>query len=195
MKNNIIETITGAVVLTVATFFLFFAYNSSGYKNDFKDHYWAKFDRVDGLQAGSDVRLSGVKVGLINDITIDPKTFMAHISFSLNDSLKLPTDSLLEIISDGLLGGKYLAIVPGGEDEVLKPGSEIMYTQASVSLEAMIGQLIFSKQNDAKDKDKDTKKDSNQNNGRSLELQKSSVNSPSAAPTVSSSSTLETPTP
>ena len=163
MKNNVIETITGAIVLTVAAFFLFFAYNSSGYKNDFKDQYWAKFDRVDGLQAGSDVRLSGVKVGLINTITIDPKTYMAHIMFSLNEDLKLPIDSVLEIISDGLLGGKYLAIVPGGEDEVLKPGSEIMYTQASVSLEAMIGQLIFSKQNDAKDKDKDTKKDGRQN--------------------------------
>ena len=175
MKNNVIETITGAIVLTVATFFLFFAYNSSGYKNDFKDQYWAKFDRVDGLQAGSDVRLSGVKVGLIKNIVIDPKTFMAHITFNLNDTLKLPTDSLLEIISDGLLGGKYLAIVPGGEDEVLKPGSEIMYTQASVSLEAMIGQLIFSKQNDAKDKDK--------------------KNIPLPAPTMPSLSISETPAP
>ena len=148
MKNNVIETIVGAIVLTVAVLFLVFAYNSSGYRNDFKSHYSAKFDRVDGLQIGSDIRLSGVKVGLIKDITVNPETFMAHVHFNLNDTIKLPDDTLAEIVSDGLLGGKYLALVPGGSETLLKSGDEIMYTQASISLEAMIGQLIFSKKDD-----------------------------------------------
>ncbi len=151
MKNNLIETIMGAVVLGIAAFFLVFAYSSSGLKNDYSSFYTAKFDRVDGLQIGGDVRLSGVKIGLISDITVDPHTFLAHIKFSLKDGIKLPTDSSAEIVSNGLLGDKYLALVPGGDEENLKPGSEIVYTQASVSLESMIGQLIFSKKEDAKE--------------------------------------------
>lgn len=150
MKNNLIETIMGAVVLGIAAFFLFFAYSSSGLKNDYKTSYTAKFDRVDGLQVGSDVRLSGVKVGLISEITVDPKTFLARVKFSCLDNIGLPSDSSAEIVSNGLLGDKYLALVPGGDETNLSPGSEITYTQASVSLESMIGQLIFSKKDENK---------------------------------------------
>jgi phospholipid/cholesterol/gamma-HCH transport system substrate-binding protein len=110
------------------------------------------------LQVGSDVRLSGVKVGLISDITVDPSTFMAQVKFSLRDEIKLPVDSSAEIVSDGLLGGKYLALVPGGDEETLSSGSEIAYTQASVSLEAMIGQLIFSKKDEGKEDKASAKK-------------------------------------
>jgi phospholipid/cholesterol/gamma-HCH transport system substrate-binding protein len=160
MKNNLIETVMGAVVLAIAAFFLVFAYSSSGLKNNYKSYYTATFDRVDGLQPGSDVRLSGVKVGLISDITVEPRTFMARVTFSLQDDIRLPRDSSAEIVTDGLLGGKYLALVPGGDEEVLAPGSEIAYTQASVSLEAMIGQLIFSKKDESSKKDDSIEKGS-----------------------------------
>lgn len=144
MRHNVIETIMGGVVLLVAGFFLVFAYNNSGYKEDNGQEFNAHFDRVDGLQVGSDVRLSGVKVGSVHKMTVDPKTFLAKVVLSVQDAIKLPTDSSAEIVTDGLLGGKYIALVPGGEEEVLAPGDEITHTQASVSLEAMIGQLIFS---------------------------------------------------
>ncbi len=148
MRNNVIETVMGGVVLLVAGFFLVFAYTSSGYKDGNGQEFQAQFDRVDGLQIGSDVRLSGVKVGTVRTMIVDPRTFLARVVLSVQDSLKLPSDSSAEIVTDGLLGGKYVALVPGGEEETLSSGDEIVHTQASVSLEAMIGQLIFSNKSD-----------------------------------------------
>ena len=148
MRTNVIETVMGAVVLMIAGFFLAFAYTNSGYhsSNDGVD-YHATFDRVDGLVVGGDVRMSGVKIGVIRETSIDPETFLAHVSFSIAPHIKIPKDSSAEIVSDGIMGGKYLALVPGGDEETLKAGDQIEHTQSSVSLEAMIGQLIFSAKN------------------------------------------------
>jgi phospholipid/cholesterol/gamma-HCH transport system substrate-binding protein len=126
----------GAVILVVAIFFLVFAYNSSGMEKS--------FDRVDGILVGSDVRMSGVKVGIVTSLFIDPKTYLANMSFSVDDNISLPSDTSIEIVSSGLLGDKYLAVVPGGDESLLKDGDKIVHTQSSVSLEAMIGQVLFS---------------------------------------------------
>tara|TARA_R110002095_G_scaffold195479_2_gene174099 strand:+ start:3110 stop:3583 length:474 start_codon:yes stop_codon:yes gene_type:complete len=144
MKNNVIETLMGAIVLFVAGFFFVFAYQNSGSKVIDSVEYSADFDRVDGVVVGSDVRMSGVKVGIISALTIDPKTYLAKVSFTVDKSIKLPKDSSAEVVSDGLLGGKYLAIVPGGDETFLAAGNTIIHTQSSVNLEALIGQLIFS---------------------------------------------------
>jgi len=145
MKHNVIETVMGFVVLTIAGFFLAFAYKSS--QLDRTDGYslTAKFDRIDGVQVGSDIRLSGVAIGRVQSVEIDPETYQAILTLDIEHRIKLPKDSSAEIISGGLLGSKYIALVPGGDDAFLKAGEEITYTQASVSLEAMIGQVIFSK--------------------------------------------------
>lgn len=144
MKNNTIETLMGAVVLLVAGFFFVFAYQNSGSKVIDSVEYSAAFDRVDGIVVGSDVRMSGVKVGTISALIIDPQTYLAKVSFTVNKSIRLPKDTSAEVVSDGLLGGKYLAIVPGGDDAFLAAGNTIIHTQSSVNLEALIGQLIFS---------------------------------------------------
>jgi len=156
MRNNVIETVMGAVVLMIAGFFLTFAYTNSGYRtsND-SISYHAVFDRVDGLVVGSDVRMSGVKIGSIREMSIDPKTYLAHVVLAVNTHIKIPKDSSAEIVSDGIMGGKYLALVPGGDDDMLKANAQIEHTQSSVSLEAMIGQLIFSPKNKEADGDKE----------------------------------------
>jgi phospholipid/cholesterol/gamma-HCH transport system substrate-binding protein len=153
MKHNMIETVMGFVVLTIAGFFLSFAYFSS--KLDTTDGYnlSARFARIDGVQVGSDVRLSGVAIGKVSTVSIDPETYQAILTMDIEHRIKLPKDSSAEVISGGLLGAKYIALVPGGDDNFLKPGDEITYTQASVSLEAMIGQVIFNKK-DNKDEPK-----------------------------------------
>ena len=144
MRKNVIEAVMGTVVLVIAGFFLTFAYTNSGYqtKNN-RVGYLAKFDRVDGVVIGGDVRMSGVKIGTIREMTIEPQTFLAQLKFDVDKDLRIPNDSSAEIISDGIMGGKYLAIVPGGDSDFLKPGDYIEITQSSVSLEGMIGQLIF----------------------------------------------------
>ncbi|EKE08872.1 MAG: Acetyl-CoA carboxylase subunit A [uncultured bacterium] len=95
---------------------------------------------------GSDVRLSGVKVGTIKDLHLDPESYLAVVYLTLEPQVVLPKDSSAEIVSEGLLGGKYLALVPGGDEETIGPGGEIVYTQSAVSLEALIGKFIFNAQ-------------------------------------------------
>ncbi len=146
MKTNLLEATMGAVVLVVCAFFIIFAYSTSQWQPTTGYEVIAKFDRIDGLLRGSDVRLSGVKVGTIKDIHLDPKTYLAVVHISLAPHVKLPKDSAAEIVSDGLLGGKFLSLVPGGEDAFIPPYGEIVHTQAAVSLESLIGQFIFSAQ-------------------------------------------------
>jgi len=144
MRANMIEAVMGAIVLIIATFFLIFAYTSS--KGGVYSGYplIAKFDRIDGLAIGNDVRISGVKVGSIINIEVDPKTFLAQVVMTVRNGLALPTDTAAEITSESLMGGKYIALIPGGEEKSLTPGEEITYTQSSVSFENLLGKYLFS---------------------------------------------------
>lgn len=145
MRSTAFETFIGTLVLGVAATFFAFVYQKTSVSQ--KEGYvlTAKFDRIDGLKVGSDVRISGVKVGSVIDHKISSKDFRAIVRFNVRGDLKLSTDTSAEIHSDGLLGGKYLQVVPGGDASTLSPNAEVQYTQSSVSLEEMIGQLIYSK--------------------------------------------------
>ena len=144
MRGNVIETVLGAVVLVVAALFLFFAYNTSQLRTVPGYQLSAEFTRIDGIRQGSDVRISGIKIGSVVAEELDPKTFLATVRMSIDPSVQLPDDTVAEIISSGLLGDKYLSLVPGGSDKTIPAGGKITYTQASVSLESLIGQTIFS---------------------------------------------------
>jgi phospholipid/cholesterol/gamma-HCH transport system substrate-binding protein len=144
MRGNVLETVMGAVVLLVAALFLFFAYNTSQLRSVKGYELTADFERVDGIRDGGDVRISGIKIGSIVAQTLDPKTFLARLQLSVDPTIKLPDDTVAEIVSAGLLGDKYLSLVPGGSDTLIPPGGRIKYTQSSVTLENLIGQMIFS---------------------------------------------------
>jgi phospholipid/cholesterol/gamma-HCH transport system substrate-binding protein len=144
MTGNVIETVMGGVVLVVAAFFLFFAYSTSQLRAVQGYEVTAQFERIDGVREGGDVRIAGVKVGSILAQTLDPKTFLATLRISVDPAYKLPDDTVAEIVSAGLLGDRYLALVPGGADQTIPPGGRIKYTQSPVSLENLIGQMIFS---------------------------------------------------
>ena len=96
----------------------------------------------------------------IKGVTIDPKTYVAVVDFTVDRAIQLPTDSSAEIASEGLLGGKYLSLVPGADDKKIAPGGEIRFTQGPINLEEMIGQFIFSNQASGKDKGGDSGSDS-----------------------------------
>lgn len=143
MSKNIVETLLGTLIVLVAAAFLIYAY-STGYKGKVGGYeLQARFDRIDGLSVGNDVRVSGLQVGNIVEQTIDPQTYEAVVTFTVRDDIQLPADSSAEIISDGLLGGKYLALVPGAADEMLKDGDNIIYTQSAISIEQLIGKFIY----------------------------------------------------
>ena len=144
MKKNLIETVMGAVVLAVAAFFLIFAYTTANIETVAGYSVIAKFDRVDGLNPGSDVRMSGIKIGTVTGQTLDSKDYLAVVTLSIDPDVKLPVDTSASITSDSLLGAKYLNLSPGGDDQMLKPGEAIQHTQGSIDLFAIIGQAIFS---------------------------------------------------
>jgi phospholipid/cholesterol/gamma-HCH transport system substrate-binding protein len=144
MTGNVIETVMGAVVLVVAALFLFFAYTTSRVGAVQGYHVIAQFERIGALRDGSDVRIAGVKIGSVVSETLDPKTYLATVQMSINPNYKLPEDTVAEIVSNGLLGEQYLSLVPGGEEQMIPPGGRIKYTQSPVSLENLIGQMIFS---------------------------------------------------
>ncbi len=144
MRGNVIEAVMGAVVLVAAAVFLFFAYSTSQLRAVQGYEVTADFERIDGIREGGDVRISGIKIGSVIAEKLDPKTFLATLRMSIDPAIKLPDDTVAEIVSAGLLGDKYLSLVPGGSDNVIPAGGRIKYTQSSISLENLIGQMIFS---------------------------------------------------
>jgi phospholipid/cholesterol/gamma-HCH transport system substrate-binding protein len=144
MRRSVIETIMGAVVLVVAGLFLFFAYSTSNVRATGGYQLTARFNRVDGLANGSDVRLSGIKIGSVVSQRLDPKTYRAIVNIAIDNSVKLPADTTARIQIDGLLGNTYMVLEPGGSEEMLTSGGEIEYTQDAVNLVDLLGRFIFS---------------------------------------------------
>ena len=143
--RGIAEVAAGAVVLLAAVLFLAYAVTNSGRSGGGSGlELTARFDRIDGLAAGADVRIAGVKVGSVTAQRIDPQTFLAVLTMNVDSALRLPDDSSAEITSEGLLGGKYVALVPGGSTRNLATGGEVKITQSAVSLESLLGRFIFS---------------------------------------------------
>lgn len=144
--RSLAELATGAVVLLVAASFLGYAVLHSGRGGVAAEGILlrARFDRIDGLANGADVRIAGVKVGAVTDSRIDPQSFSAELTLRVDRSLRLPSDTSAEVASEGLLGGKYISLVPGGSEQVLADGAMITLTQGSVSLESLLGRFIFS---------------------------------------------------
>ena len=143
MKGNLFEALIGAVVLAVAAFFLVFAFSTTDVGAVDGYEVTATFDRVDGVNAGADVRMSGIKIGTVTKLELDPQTFLAKATLNIDSAVELPDDSSAEITTEGLLGGKYMAIVPGGAEDVIAPGGRIQFTQSSLSLEGLIGRFGF----------------------------------------------------
>lgn len=128
------ETILGAIVAVVAVAFFAFAAAQAGQTSGAGGYELrGSFQRVDGVGVGSDVRVSGVKVGVVRAVALDPNTYNAVLTLVIDNGVQVPDSSTARIATDGLLGGGYVAIEPAGLDP-LPPGGEIMNTQGSVDL-------------------------------------------------------------
>ena len=144
MTNSVVETLIGAIVIGVAAVFLVFAYSNAGETRAGGYEISAVFNRADGITTGTDVRIAGIKVGTVTGMMLDQERYQAKVKFNVNDDVKLPDDSQIKVASEGLLGGSYLAIEPGGSEIYLKPGDEIQYTQGTVDFMTLISQALFS---------------------------------------------------
>jgi phospholipid/cholesterol/gamma-HCH transport system substrate-binding protein len=143
MQNSLVETLIGAAVIAVAVAFLAFAYTATGSGAGGGYDVAARFGRVDGVNVGTDVRMSGIKIGTVSSLDLDPRTYNAVVRMSLRDDVRLPDDSSVRITSEGLLGGQYLSIEPGGSQTMLADGGEIENTQGAIDLIGLLGRTIF----------------------------------------------------
>lgn len=144
MSKNIIETVMGAVVLVVALGFVGFAFQSTSVERIDGYQVIAQFDDASGLIAGTDVRLAGVKIGTVANQRLDAELFTAVVTLNIDEAIKLPGDTSARIISDGLLGGNYVALEPGGDEENIEAGGEILYTQGAINVVDLLGRFVFS---------------------------------------------------
>lgn len=151
MERSLAETLMGAAVLLVAVFFGMFAYNSSNMKPANTYPLKAKFDSVDGVGIGNDVRIGGVKIGVVSDVELDPETYMAVMTIEVGNGIKLSKDTSASIVSESLLGSKYVSLSPGGDETNLKAGDYIKHTQSSVNIESLIGRFMFSDKGENKE--------------------------------------------
>lgn len=144
MSRFAAEVAAGAAVLVLAGAFAFYAAQGAGLTTSSGASYplKASFRSVDGISVGSDVRLAGVKVGTISNLVLNPQTFMADATVMLRQDIQLPTDSAILISSEGLLGGNFVEIVPGGAPDNLAPGDEIEDTQGAVSLISLLMKFV-----------------------------------------------------
>ena len=149
MKENKLEVIVGAVVLAVAIGFVVFLYQSTGLSVSNSKHYELKADfrSADGIHVGTDVRLAGVKVGTVSDLSLNIETYRAEAELAIENEVDIPEDSALTVSSEGLLGGNFIEIIPGASYEYMQPGDEFLDTQGSVSLISLLLKFVSGSDN------------------------------------------------
>jgi phospholipid/cholesterol/gamma-HCH transport system substrate-binding protein len=143
MAENRSEVLAGAVVLAAAIGFLVYAGQSTGLASR-PDSYplTASFRSVDGVAIGTDVRLAGVKVGTVTALSLNPQTYFADATISVRSDVLIPEDSTILISSEGLLGGTFVELQPGGALETLEPGAAIEDTQGAVGLIPLLMKFV-----------------------------------------------------
>ena len=144
MSETRTEILVGGLVLAVAVGFVAYAGKTTGLTGDSSGNYTlnASFRSADGVSVGTDVRLAGVKVGRVRALQLDPETYRATTVFTVREDIDVPDDSAVSISSEGLLGGNYVEILPGGSPFHFAPGDEIEFTQGAVSLISLLNKFV-----------------------------------------------------
>ena len=146
MKSDIFEFIVGLGVIIIAGWFILSVVSKSEKLRNVGEttNYIATFNDVSGISVGSDIKLAGVTVGKVLELKLDEINYTAEMVLGINRKIKIPNDSEIIITSEGLLGGNYVSISPGGSDIFLKANENFSFTQSSLSLNNLI-QKFFGK--------------------------------------------------
>lgn len=141
--HNATEVVVGGVVLAAAIGFAVYATQSTGLTRSSAGYeLTASFRSLEGVSVGTDVRLAGVKIGTVTDVALNADTYRADTRFSVQNSIAIPDDSAIVISSEGLLGGNFVEIMPGGSLDNLEAGDEITDTQGAVSLISLLVKFV-----------------------------------------------------
>ena len=164
-RHSFAEIGAGAAVLALAAGFLIFALGNTGTKATPSYKLYARFDNVGGLAPGSDVRMAGVKIGQVEKVYLDPKSYQAVVSFLVDKDVKLSSDASAQVSTSSLLGGAALTIQEGGADDNLQNGQTMTVTQSAVNIEDLLGKFIFNVGSLADASEKQLKADQDQAKG------------------------------
>lgn len=139
------EALVGLCVVAMASIFIFILLqmNKVGLTNDFYP-VTAYFSNISGVSVGTDIKMSGVKIGSVQNADLDIENYRAKLTMAIQKNVKLPTDSVAKIASESLLGGSSIQIEPGFEEAFIQPNQEIVNTQSSVNIMDMIAKAVFS---------------------------------------------------
>lgn len=141
-RENLFEALVGLLVVALAAWFVFFAWGRTGGSFEDRIRVTALFPAVNGVAVGTDVRVAGLKVGTVASQRLNPDTYQAEITLAIDEDVRIPSDSSAAVTTEGLLGGTYVALLPGGSDQPLKDGDAIFDTQGSLDMIGLLGSLI-----------------------------------------------------
>jgi len=143
MAENTTEVVVGGIVLAASICFGIYAAQISGISSG-GDSYTlnASFRSLEGVSVGTDVRLAGVKIGTVTSVELNTQTFRADTIVSVDQNIEIPDDSAIVISSEGLLGGNFVEIMPGGSPFNLEEDAEITDTQGAVSLISLLLKFV-----------------------------------------------------
>ena len=145
MSENKTEVTIGALVLAVAVGFVLYVGQTTGISASTGGYQIsAAFRSAEGISTGTDVRLAGVKIGTVTDMALNLETYRADVTFAIQKGIAIPDDSTFVIESEGLLGGQYVEVVPGGSFDYLVDGDEALDTQGAVSLTSLLMKFVAS---------------------------------------------------
>ncbi|MGD9294502.1 MAG: outer membrane lipid asymmetry maintenance protein MlaD [Roseobacter sp.] len=143
MSEHTTEVLVGAGVLAAAIGFMVYAGQVSGYAGTTATYpLEASFRSLEGVTVGTDVRLAGVKIGTVSEVVLNPETYRADTVVAVATGIEIPDDSAIIVSSEGLLGGNFVEIVPGGSPFFFEPGATIADTQGAVSLVSLLLKFV-----------------------------------------------------
>lgn len=143
MSHNPTEVLVGGAVLAAAVAFAVYAGQATGLSGGGETYMLgASFRSLEGVSVGTDVRLAGVKIGTVTQVKLNPESYRADTLFSVATDIIIPDDSAIVISSEGLLGGNFVEIMPGGSPFYFDPGDEIEDTQGAVSLISLMLKFV-----------------------------------------------------
>jgi phospholipid/cholesterol/gamma-HCH transport system substrate-binding protein len=145
MKKSSVEMVVGVFVLIglVCVSYLTIKLGKMEWMGENNYQLSARFDSVSGLRTGSPIELAGVEIGQVNSIRLDTKRMQALVMLNIQKGIELSDDVIASVKTAGLIGDKYINIIPGGSEEILKPGATIMETESAVDIEELISKYVF----------------------------------------------------
>ncbi len=144
MRRDVMEILAGIVVLVLAAGAVALAFSSSGVESVAGYEIEAEFDNVSGVTLGTEVRLSGVKVGTVVGKSLAKQGDLAWLTLSIGADYRIPADSRVRILPEGLLGNSYVQLEPGGALEDMEPGAFVPYdrTQGAINVVDLLSRFV-----------------------------------------------------